>query len=74
MRYDVAIVGSGPAAISASLNLHLHEKSIVWFGSPELSQKVERSHKIAKVVGEGNVAAHSIVSYLAEKQNSPRSI
>lgn len=51
MRYDVAIVGSGPAAISAALNLQLHEKSIIWFGSPELSQKVERSHKIANYPG-----------------------
>lgn len=51
MRYDVAIVGSGPAAISAALNLHLHEKSILWFGSPELSQKVERSRKIANYPG-----------------------
>lgn len=51
MRYDVAIVGSGPAAISAALNLRLHEKSIVWFGSPELSQKVERSHMIANYPG-----------------------
>lgn len=51
MRYDTAIVGSGPAAISAALNLHLHEKSVIWFGSPELSQKVERSHKIANYPG-----------------------
>lgn len=51
MRYDVAIVGSGPAAISAALNLRLHEKSIVWFGSPDLSRKVERSHKIANYPG-----------------------
>lgn len=51
MRYDTAIVGSGPAAISAALNLRLHEKSIIWFGSPELSPKVERSHAIANYPG-----------------------
>lgn len=51
MRYDTAIVGSGPAAISTALNLRLHEKSIIWFGSPELSQKVERSHTIANYPG-----------------------
>lgn len=51
MRYDVAIIGSGPAAISAALTLKLHNKSIVWFGSKNLSPKVEKSEKIANYPG-----------------------
>ena len=51
MRYDVAIIGSGPAAISAALTLKLHNKSIIWFGSKKLSPKVEKSEKIANYPG-----------------------
>ena len=51
MKYDVAIIGSGPAAISAALTLKLHNKSIIWFGSKKLSPKVEKSEKIANYPG-----------------------
>lgn len=49
--FDVAIIGTGPAGLSAALTLKLHNKDIVWFGSAELSDKVGKSEKIANYPG-----------------------
>jgi len=49
--FDVAIIGTGPAGLSAALNLRLHNKKIIWFGSKQLSTKVEKSHLIANYPG-----------------------
>lgn len=50
---DTAIIGTGPAGFSAALNLKLHEKEILWFGSPDYSEKVQKSEKIANYPGMG---------------------
>ena len=49
--FDVAVIGSGPAGISAALTLNAHNKSIVWFGTDMLSNKVEKSEMIANYAG-----------------------
>ena len=67
MSYDVAIVGSGPAAVSAALTLKLHNKSIVWFGSTRLSPKVEKSERIANYPGVPMVAGPELNRKLREQ-------
>ena len=39
-RYDIAIVGSGPAGLSAALNAKIRNKSFIIFGDSNLSSKI----------------------------------
>ncbi len=67
MTYDVAIVGSGPAAISAALTLKLHRKNIIWFGSGKLSPKIELSEMIANYPGTAMVSGAELNRLLREQ-------
>jgi len=50
-RYDIAIVGSGPAGISAALNAKIRNKSFVIFGNDELSNKLVKANEINNYLG-----------------------
>ena len=45
-RADIAIIGTGPAGISAAINAKIRGKSFILFGSSKLSAKVGCSEKI----------------------------
>lgn len=51
--FDAAVIGGGPAGLSAAVNLKLLAKSVLWFGSPHGSDKVEKSETIANYPGLG---------------------
>ena len=46
-EYDIAIIGTGPAGISAAINARIRNKSFILFGNADLSAKIERSHTIS---------------------------
>lgn len=50
-RYDIAIVGSGPAGLSAAINAKIRNKNIIIFGSKDLSNKVTRAPMINNYLG-----------------------
>ena len=41
--YDSIIIGTGPAGLSAALNLKTYKKDFIWFGSKNLSEKVQKA-------------------------------
>ncbi len=60
MLYDCAVIGTGPAGLSAVLNLKIHEKSFVWFGSKNLSDKIEKAERISNYPGFYNVTGEAL--------------
>lgn len=68
--YDVAIIGAGPAGLSAGLTLKLHNKSIIWFGTNALSDKVEKSEKIANYAGFETISGKELNDRFRNQINS----
>ena len=56
MIYEAAIIGAGPAGVSAALNLKLHGKNFIWLGSGTLSDKVNKAERVSNYPGLPDVA------------------
>lgn len=50
-RYDIAIVGTGPAGLSAALNAKIRNKNFIIFGTNELSNKLSKAEKVNNYLG-----------------------
>ena len=50
-RYDIAIVGSGPAGLSAALNAKIRNKEFIIFGNKNLTTKIVKAPKINNYLG-----------------------
>ncbi len=50
-RVEIAIIGSGPAGISAAITAKIREKKLLLFGKKELSKKVRAAHEIQNYPG-----------------------
>ncbi|MGL5085632.1 MAG: NAD(P)/FAD-dependent oxidoreductase, partial [Clostridium sp.] len=50
-RYDIAIIGSGPAGLSAALNAKIRNKKFIIFGNKNLSNKIVKAPKINNYLG-----------------------
>lgn len=60
MIYDVAIIGTGPAGVSAALNLKIHNKDFIWIGSKSLSDKITKAECISNYPGFINISGSDL--------------
>lgn len=50
-RYDIAIIGTGPAGVSAAITATIRNKKIILLGPAKLGEKVQKAHLIQNYPG-----------------------
>ncbi len=69
-RYDIAIIGSGPAGISAALNARIRNKDFIIFGNKNLTNKIVKAPKINNYLGFPNVTGELLKEKFQEHLNT----
>ena len=64
-RYDIAIVGTGPAGLSAAINAKLRNKNIIIFGNKELSNKIIKAPKINNYLGLQSITGEQLKEHFS---------
>ena len=60
MRYDCAIIGSGPAGLEAALNLKIRNKNFIFFGNSDLSRKIRTAPLVQNYLGFPSVSGEEL--------------
>lgn len=68
-RYDVAVVGAGPAGLAAALNISVRKKSVIVFG-PEISEKLKGASRIDNYLGIPEVSGRELINNFREHLSS----
>lgn len=68
--YDIAIIGGGPAGVSAVLNAKILNKSFIWFASCATSKKVERAELIKNYPGLPDISGSQLAWVLKHHTDS----
>ncbi|MDZ5254089.1 NAD(P)/FAD-dependent oxidoreductase [Clostridium sp. LIBA-8841] len=69
-RYDIAIIGSGPAGLSAALNAQIRKKSFIIFGTKNFSPKIGRAPKVNNYLGLPNANGQKLAEAFREHINT----
>ena len=64
--YDIAIVGTGPAGVSAALTAKTRNKDILLLGRKDLSEKVGKAHLILNYPGIPDAAGEDLVKAMQD--------
>ncbi|NLG05358.1 MAG: NAD(P)/FAD-dependent oxidoreductase [Clostridia bacterium] len=65
-RFDVAIIGTGPAGLSAAITLKIRKKNILLIGSHELSYKLSKAHEIQNYLGLPSITGEALAEHFRE--------
>ena len=70
MRYDCIIIGSGPAGLSAAINLKTYNKNFLWFGNAGMSEKVQKAELINNYPGLPEITGMALAeAFVEHKEN-----
>ena len=50
-RFDIAIIGTGPAGLSAAITATIRNKKVLLLGSRDLTEKLSKAHEIQNYLG-----------------------
>ena len=65
-RYDIAIVGTGPAGVSAAITAKVRNKNIILFGSENLSEKMYKAHSVRNYPGLPDIPGEEMMKSFRE--------
>ena len=63
-KYDIIVVGAGPAGISAAITAKLRNKKVLLIGNKDVSDKVSKAHEILNYPGIPNVTGAKLAENL----------
>ena len=69
-RYDIAIIGTGPAGVSAAITSVIRNKSVLLLGNADLSAKLKKAHEIRNYPGFAAVSGATLGAAFAEHLSS----
>lgn len=59
-RFDIAIIGTGPAGLQASIVARIRNKSVLLIGNKELSSKLTKTNSISNYLGFGTISGEDL--------------
>ena len=65
-RYDIAIIGTGPAGISAAITAKVRNKKVLLIGSASVSDKVAKAHMIQNYPGLPEISGAELAAKLLD--------
>ena len=70
MHYDVAVIGTGPAGLSAAITLKIRNKEILLLGNAGLSAKISKAHLIRNYPGLPDITGEDLAKNLKDHIDS----
>ena len=64
-RYDIAIIGTGPAGLEAAITAKVRNKNILLLGGKLLSDKVNKAHTIQNYLGLPAISGEALAKKFA---------